>query len=298
MNKVSIIIPAYNSMKTISRSLTSCLEQTYNNIEIVVIDDGSKDQTREIVNLFNDSRIKYYYFENSGRSMARNRGIERATGRYIQFLDSDDTLEKDMVERAVAILESNPEVDAVQCGTNYWKENKLVSVSKVKPLKNIKKVLLRKNIFPIHSVVFKSELAANFPDGLSHCEDWYFWVKTLYNAMVFFQTDYYGSNVYIHENNTMANHYDMLMGELYILLVIKKYTKDRSILRDLKFLKQYLVILAKYDDNSIKQKDISPYEIMPVLRSVDALINNLGLIKIMKHLLNVKNRFFKREQLY
>lgn len=88
--KFSIITPAYNRAKTISRCIRSVLSQTFNNWELIIIDDGSTDETAIEVRRFNDIRIKYFYQENSERSIARNNGIEKASGDYICFLDSDD----------------------------------------------------------------------------------------------------------------------------------------------------------------------------------------------------------------
>jgi glycosyltransferase involved in cell wall biosynthesis len=88
--KFSIITPVFNRAKTISRCIQSVLSQTYQNWELLIIDDGSKDETAIEVRRFNDIRIKYFYQENSERSIARNNGIEKASGDYICFLDSDD----------------------------------------------------------------------------------------------------------------------------------------------------------------------------------------------------------------
>jgi glycosyltransferase involved in cell wall biosynthesis len=296
--KVSIIIPAFNSKKTINRALTSCLDQTYSDIEVIVIDDGSTDGTGEVVKSINDTRIKYFFFENSGRSIARNRGLQHASGIFIQFLDSDDTIDKEKVKMAMAVLEDNPGIDAVQCGTKYWKNNEVVFESKADLINNTDKVLLRKNIFPIHSIIFKKEIASTFPEKISHCEDWYFWMNTLYKAKVSFQPKYFGANVFIHENNTMTNYYDMLLGEIYIMLCIKKNINLNSYLRDIKLLKQYMVFLARYDSKAIKQLDLTPEEIMPEVKIINFVFNQLGAKKVIKQYLEIKNRFFKREQLY
>jgi len=87
---VSVIIPTYNRAKDCLSSVRSVLGQTYANVEIIVIDDGSTDETSESLFSF-DHRIKYIRQENSGVSAARNTGLAAATGDYIAFLDSDDT---------------------------------------------------------------------------------------------------------------------------------------------------------------------------------------------------------------
>ena len=89
---VSIIVPVYNVANYIGECLDSLLNQTYRNIEIILINDGSSDESEKICKeyLVNDPRIKYVYQDNAGLSMARNRGIDLATGEYLTFVDSDD----------------------------------------------------------------------------------------------------------------------------------------------------------------------------------------------------------------
>lgn len=91
MPEVSIIIPVYNSENTIERAINSVLSQTFTDYEIIIINDGSIDNSEEIIKTkFNDVRVKYFYKSNGGVSSARNYGIKRASGEYIIFLDSDD----------------------------------------------------------------------------------------------------------------------------------------------------------------------------------------------------------------
>ena len=102
MNKIinnsffSIILPTYNREKLIIKAINSVVNQTYSNWELIIIDDGSTDNTKEIIakKQTEDSRIIYIYQENSDRSTARNNGIKNALGKYICFLDSDDIYEK------------------------------------------------------------------------------------------------------------------------------------------------------------------------------------------------------------
>ncbi|PJA94745.1 hypothetical protein CO130_02855, partial [Candidatus Jorgensenbacteria bacterium CG_4_9_14_3_um_filter_38_10] len=86
---VSIIIPAYNAEKYIQRALESALAQTYKDIEIIVIDDGSTDKTAEIIKTYQDPRIIYFFQKNQGQGPARNNGIKKSQGEYITFLDAD-----------------------------------------------------------------------------------------------------------------------------------------------------------------------------------------------------------------
>ena len=101
---VSIIIPTYNVEDYVFRGIESCINQTYKNIEVIVVDDGSTDNTRNIIQKYakKDNRIKYFFKENNGVSSARNMGLDIANGDYFIFLDSDDWLELDAVEYLVS----------------------------------------------------------------------------------------------------------------------------------------------------------------------------------------------------
>lgn len=114
--KISIIVPIYNSSMYLDRCLKSIINQTYSNIEILLIDDGSTDNSLEICNQFaiKDKRIKVFHKENNGVSAARNDGIEYSTGDYIAFIDSDDYLELDMYDRMMKINDKF-DCDIVMC---------------------------------------------------------------------------------------------------------------------------------------------------------------------------------------
>ena len=104
---VSVIIPAYNIEDYIGRCLDSVISQTYKNLEIIVVDDGSRDHTGEILDNYakKDRRIKVIHKENGGVSSARNKGIEAAEGDYIGFIDGDDLIEPEMYKTLVDLLE-------------------------------------------------------------------------------------------------------------------------------------------------------------------------------------------------
>ena len=98
---VSVITPIYNSEKYISKTINSVINQSYKNLEIILVDDGSTDKTYEILKKYSkmDKRIKLFHQKNKGAPLARNKGLEKSTGRYIVFVDSDDILEKDAIEK-------------------------------------------------------------------------------------------------------------------------------------------------------------------------------------------------------
>lgn len=104
---VSVIMPAYNSEKYVVDSIHSVLVQTYEIWELIVVDDGSTDDTKVVVQQFSDDRIVYVYQQNAGVAVARNNGISRARGRYIAFLDSDDLWLPNKLSKQLAFMREN-----------------------------------------------------------------------------------------------------------------------------------------------------------------------------------------------
>lgn len=131
---VSVIIPMYNSEKYIGETILSVLNQTYENIEIIVIDDGSSDNSADIVKTMAgkfENVIKYYYENNAGVSRARNNGIEKANGKYVAFIDSDDLWMPDKLERQIYELK-NTKMKGCYCGfIYYYKESNLKKREKI-----------------------------------------------------------------------------------------------------------------------------------------------------------------------
>lgn len=114
---VSVIVPVYNSVKTIHSALSSVLAQSYTPIEIIVIDDGSTDELQP--HLPKSNKITYFKQSNAGAGAARNKGIELANGKYVAFLDADDLWNKFKLEQQVAILESDAEVNICTTSLTY-----------------------------------------------------------------------------------------------------------------------------------------------------------------------------------
>ena len=116
--KVSVIIPCYNQGKYVSDAINSVLAQTYKDIEIVIVNDGSTDNSNEIIKTFADKYKNILFFDenkNKGVINARNMAIEAANGEYILPLDADDTIEPTYIEKAVKILNENPNIGIVYC---------------------------------------------------------------------------------------------------------------------------------------------------------------------------------------
>lgn len=119
---VSIIIPLYNSEKYIEETINAALQQTWSNKEIIIIDDGSTDNSLAIIRQFESQYVKVYTQNNRGASAARNRGLQEAKGKYIQFLDADDLLSSNKIEAQLELLEAYPGYISV-CGTIHFKDN-------------------------------------------------------------------------------------------------------------------------------------------------------------------------------
>ena len=121
---VSIIVPVYNLEKYIEKCVRSLLQQTYTNVEIILVDDGSRDESGEICDRLasEDSRIKVIHKENGGLSSARNCGIENATGEYIMFVDGDDFISELMVEKLYVALKDNCADISVCCFKNIYEK--------------------------------------------------------------------------------------------------------------------------------------------------------------------------------
>lgn len=117
---VSVVIPTYNMSKYVGSAIRSVLNQSFQSLEIHVVDDGSTDDTAEAIAEFSsESRLKCLFQNHSGLSTARNEGIAKSSGRYIAFLDADDVWMQRKLERQLALLEGDPEIGVVYCAFRF-----------------------------------------------------------------------------------------------------------------------------------------------------------------------------------
>jgi len=150
---VSIIIPVYNVENFVTYTLESVCAQTYKNIEIICVDDGSKDNSLSILNFYSekDNRIKVIYQENSGVSAARNNGIKKSNGQYICFLDSDDFMHPQYIELQLkAILDTGAEMA-------FCKFKNVAENSKPENFNVLKQENFRVSDIPLADFIFKRE---------------------------------------------------------------------------------------------------------------------------------------------
>lgn len=198
--KVSIVIPAYNAVETIRRSIDSVLNQSYSNIEVIVVNDGSLDDTETILKYYemNDYRLKYINKSNGGVSSARNLGIKNATGDFICFLDCDDTYSPTYVDQMVKQLKSS-KAEIVYCGYNIIKSQSDILIPKSTKFSNHK--LLNNYLLGITSIqtacwmirlsLLKDNDSLRFRDGVSWGEDVEFFSLVLKNvSSISFVSDY------------------------------------------------------------------------------------------------------------
>lgn len=130
---VSIIIPFYNAEKFIDTTIESILNQSYENLEVLLINDGSTDSSKAVASKYiaSDNRIKVYDKENGGPSAARNYGLEKVTGDYIMFIDSDDYVEPNMVKIMVNLMQDDSQMG--MCGYNIIRDKKIITKRVPKP---------------------------------------------------------------------------------------------------------------------------------------------------------------------
>lgn len=178
MFNISVVIPCYNSAFTIVESLNSILNQKYKVNEIIIVDDGSSDNTvstiEKYINESSFSNFKLIKQQNSGPSAARNNGIKSSTSEWIAFLDSDDKWLPDKLEKQFNFLKSNPKIVLIGGGHCNFFFNKRIDSKKI----NLKKLCF-KNFFETPTVIVKKDVVAKFffDENMRYSEDYNLWLN-------------------------------------------------------------------------------------------------------------------------
>jgi glycosyltransferase involved in cell wall biosynthesis len=223
---VSIIIPTYNRATLLRDAVQSTIDQTYPNKEIVVVDDGSADNTRSIAEAFGD-RITYIHQIHRGRSAARNTGVGKASGEYVVFLDSDDLLLPGKLERQTRLLQLRPDVDIVY-GNGYT----LTGDGRFHELEpyvvpmgmgdqpSATHRLLWRNLFAVHAAMARRAAlpsTAPFDEALSAFEDWDLWLRMALAGSRILYHDHRVAVYRRHEGNTDARDAGVFAAPLTVI---------------------------------------------------------------------------------
>jgi len=176
--KISIIIPTYNRADLLIQAIESALYQTYKDFELIIIDDGSTDNTYEVIKSFSSTRIRYFYIHHSGVSAARNTGINESSGEFLTFLDSDDHFLPNKIQMQLQVFSNNQSLGLVACG---WREVRINNhnIREVKPWINVPNLNLESWLFGCPAgagvIMVKREwidLIGGFDTNLIAHEDW------------------------------------------------------------------------------------------------------------------------------
>jgi glycosyltransferase involved in cell wall biosynthesis len=180
---ISVIIPAYNSEKTIKQTINSVLNQTFSDLELIIINDGSQDSTLEVITQISDSRIKVFSFPNAGGNVSRNRGLHLAVGEFVSFLDADDLWTPDKLQSQLKALQENVTAKVAYSWTDYIDENGefILSGQRVNVNENVYENLLLNNFLENGSnpLICKKALITlgGFDESLSAAQDWDMWLR-------------------------------------------------------------------------------------------------------------------------
>jgi len=193
---ISVIIPCYNAEKYIEKTLKCLIAQTYPNWECIIVDDGSTDGSTRIIKEFleKDTRFNYYFQPNNGSASAKNYGLEKAMGSFIQFLDSDDILLKDKFELTINEFEKKTELDIIYSEYCFYSEGNgyyQTLPAKIPQTDTLYSFLFEWNIaflIPIHSFIFRKGVfeSIKFDSKLkSFAEDLRCWIQVAQNGFTF-----------------------------------------------------------------------------------------------------------------
>lgn len=224
---ISVIVPVYNVEKYLEECLESIKRQTYTDIEVILVNDGSIDRSKEICERYceKDSRFKLLNQENKGLSGARNRGMLESKGEFISFVDSDDVLKEDMLEQLMKQMTSE-DIDIVECWyTNEKQELELSTPKNVKTIfqgdsKEALVSLCKDNIVRLNAVakLFRRQVIVNFPflEGLFY-EDVYGGIGILKHIRKMVKINYIGYYYRVRQGSIMNREFNIKNLDLFTI---------------------------------------------------------------------------------
>lgn len=229
---VSIIMPAYNAEKYIVESIESVINQTYQNWELLIINDGSTDKTVNLISSFNDKRIQFTEQKNAGVCIARNSGISKAQGKYITFLDADDFLPPCSLEARVNYLESHSNIDLVDgriIGKDMHMKNSMRIYEPYYTGNLLPRLIaLDDRVFFNVCYMFKKEILGDirFTENMTHAEDLLFYMELSNQTTV--QYSYVPETIYWYRSgheSAMSNLDGLENGYLLLLYKVNNLKK-------------------------------------------------------------------------
>ena len=277
-DKISIVIPTYNRASVIKTSIDSILKQTYDNIEIIVVDDASSDNTDEIVKRIKDERVKYIKLEkNSGACVARNVGIKESTGKYITFNDSDDEYYSEKLEKQYNNLIKNKS-DMDFCRLKIYLSDFIIIMPAEECMDNIKKKkfvdeLVKGNYISTQAIFVKREVILKymFDKDLPRLQDYDLVLRMVPDIKVSY-TDEVLVNLY-NSKDSIGNSKEKLLNAMKII-INKNYnfTEEQS-----KNLKTYLINLYAYSAEREIEKEKTEnnklkYELRKIQQKYDSYV--------------------------
>ncbi len=267
MVDISIIVPIYNASKYLKKCLDSLVNQTKKELEFILINDGSTDDSESIIKSYNDNRIKYFKRSNHGIGKTRNFGINKSTGKYIMFLDSDDYLEEDACELLYKKIEKD-NLDLVVC--DFYKvinnSNNLEKITNFKntSLKDNPNLLLDINLAPWNKI-YRSDLINNnnikFIEDLKY-EDAPFVALALLKSKKIGKVDKPLINYTIHDSSETTVRDKRVFDIIKIVDIIRNHFKDYTWSREvidtltIKILVNYNIQQRYIEDKNIRNEFI------------------------------------------
>lgn len=271
-SRVSIIIPCYNAEKHIEKCIKSIINQTYKNIEIIAIDDGSQDNTLEILNKFKekDKRINVISKKNTGVSDTRNIGIEKSTGNYIMFVDADDFLEEDAVEKLYNTIINN-KVNIVRgmyrriSEKRISDENDILKYNNANNYEIIKSILNGDILCYVWLLMIKKEILQKynikFDKNLKIMEDTLFYINIIEKENIYFLNEVIYNYVQNEEsatgnvNKTLETYKNMLKAENKIINSLRENNMWKNELNNIVIKKILVNGICNNTWNLYKAKD-------------------------------------------
>lgn len=291
---VSIIIPSYNYGHYLTYALDSALNQHHKNIEVLIIDDGSTDQTKEVaLPYLHLACVQYIYQENAGLSAARNKGLSLAKGEFIQFLDADDVLSPDCIATGVRLLQSTPSAPASVCANKLFTHTIDDCSKKVWRWPEggkIDELLCFRNIAPPHAFLSRKILIDQigpFDTELKACEDYDFWFRLfcrfgepiVSDSLVYYRRHTTSMSANLKRQYT----YDCIMQEKILQSFEGAVTNNLPFFgENISKAKQYSYALAQISSTALNLRNCSRHGLTEhsprqraILKSLTSLINQL-----------------------